>query len=269
MRTRSKRKSGSEVSLYGRVRKKSQPFQCDTNLYCNRSTVVEEHNRRRLAEYRRRSKARVAVESKPSAVACPSVSEPQALSSRRNDASEAISAMSRSELKGILRTAITARQELTRRGFIAEWVARKMKTAVWVNKVELKPAGDVPVEADLGMKLPSVHQEVARHKIKSLLQYHQRISGREVGNKPRLLDPLELSFDSPLLLHCVNSSLSAEFKPGSKVFMSAGKKKRKLVAYISSVDSANYNDAPYRSYGDEWEAFMDNSNLPVPELVFM
>ena len=67
----------------------------------------------------------------------------------------------------------------------------------------------------------------------------------------------------------MNSSLSAEFKPGSEVFMLAGKKKRKLVAYISSVESVNYNDAPYRSYGDEWEAFMDNSNLPVPELVFM
>ena len=61
MRTRSKRKSGSEVSLYGRVRKKSKPFQTDTNLYCNRSTVVEEHNRRRLAGYSRRSQARVAV----------------------------------------------------------------------------------------------------------------------------------------------------------------------------------------------------------------
>ena len=221
------------------------------------------------ARQRKRAKSRVAVECEPAAVATTGVPEPQALASPRNGSSEAISEMSRSELKGLLRTAISARQELARRGFIAEWVARKMKTAVWVDKVELKPADDVPVGADLGMKLPSVHQEVARHKIKSLLQYHQRISGREVGNKPRLLDPLELSFDSPLLLHCVNSSLSAEFKPGSKVFMSAGKKKRKLVAYISSVDSANYNDAPYRSYGDEWEAFMDNSNLPVPELVFM
>ena len=268
MRTRSKRKSGSEVSLYGRVRKKSQPFQNDTNLYCNRSTVVEEHNRRRLAEYRRRSKARVAVESKPSAVACPSVSEPQALSSRRNDASEAISAMSRSELKGILRTAITARQELTRRGFIADWSACDMKTAVWVNKVELIPPPRLHVEPDLGKKLPSVHQDVARYKIKSLLQHHLRLSGSEVGSQPRLLEVVHLSFSSPLLLHCLNSTLSADFKPGSKVYMSAGKSNRKLIAYISSVDSASYEFAPYRSYGDDWEAFMVNSNLPIPDLVF-
>ena len=118
------------------------------------------------------------------------------------------------------------------------------------------------------MKLPSVHQDVARYKIKSLLEHHLRQSGSEIGSQPRLLEVVQLSFNSPLLLHCLNSTLSADFKPGSKVYMSAGKSNRKLIAYISSVDSASYEVAPYRSYGDDWEAFMDNSNLPIPDLVF-
>ena len=51
--------------------------------------------------------------------------------------------------------------------------------------------------------------------------------------------------------------------------MSEGKRKRKLVARVSSVEDADYKVPPYRVYGDEWEAYMDNSNLPIPELVFM
>ena len=70
-------------------------------------------------------------------------------------------------------------------------------------------------------------------------------------------------------MHCVNSALPKKFRAGAKVFMSGGKDGRTLVAYISSVEDADYKVPPYRVYGDEWEAYMDNSNLPIPELVFM
>ena len=113
-----------------------------------------------------------------------------------------------------------------------------------------------------------MHREVAHAKIKSLLWYNLELLGREFVKDPRLKEITELSFSSPLLLHCLNSALSDDFKPGSKVFMSAGKTKRKLIAYISSVESVSYEIEPYRSYGDGWEAFMDNSNLPIPDLVF-
>ena len=268
MRTRKLQKSGSQVSLHGRVSRKSKPFEIETELFSNRPSVVENRKRRRLAEYRRRAKSRVAVDCEPNTAACPIVPEPQALCSSQDEQSEAISAMSRSELKGMLKSANMARKELIKRGFIAEWSACKMKTAVWVNKVELIPAKMFHVEAGLGMKLPSVHREVAHAKIKFLLWYRLELLGREFVKDPRLKEITELSFSSPLLLHCLNSALSDDFKPGSKVFMSAGKTKRKLIAYISSVESVSYEIEPYRSYGDGWEAYMDNSNLPIPVLVF-
>ena len=50
--------------------------------------------------------------------------------------------MGNPELKKMLKDADEARQVLVARGFIAEWNARDMKTAVWVDQVELIPFGD-------------------------------------------------------------------------------------------------------------------------------
>ena len=113
-----------------------------------------------------------------------------------------------------------------------------------------------------------MHSKVAKAKINRFLYFARGDSPSKGGSKPRLSVVTTLPFESPLLLHCVNSALPENIKSGSKVFMSEGKNGRALIAHVRSVESADYRKAPYRSYGDAWESFMHNCNRALPALVF-
>ena len=268
IRTRSALRSGSRVSRYGRVSKQKESIDTENSLYSQRPSVLKCNKRRKRSRLYHRAKSRVAVESAARVAVDTLVPEPSSLSSSQLTQKKDISAMDNPELKKMLKDADEARQVLVARGFIAEWNARDMKTAVWVDQVELIPFGEYQPGTDLGLELPSVHWKVARAKIVSNVQHYRRISGRPFTSRPRLTHTIKLDFERPLLLHCWNRALHDKPKPGSRVFMSEGKRKRRLVARVSSVEDADYKVAPYRVYGDEWEAYMDNSNLPIPALVF-
>ena len=103
---------------------------------------------------------------------------------------------------------------------------------------------------------------------KQLLLNERGYSPTDSRNCPRLTRPEKIRCNSGLLLHCINSGPPPGIKRGSTVYMSEGKTRRKLVATVLSVESANHNDAPYRDYGDQWQSYMTNSKTALPALVF-
>ena len=70
------------------------------------------------------------------------------------------------------------------------------------------------------------------------------------------------------IAYCNKRALPGKFRAGAKASMSGGKDGRTLVAYISSVEDADYKIEPYRSYGNDWQPWVYNSKLPRPALVF-
>ena len=84
----------------------------------------------------------------------------------------------------------------------------------------------------------------------------------------RVTSTVSIPTTSPILLHCVNSSLPEPFCAGARIYLSEASG-RSIVATISVVVDVSSSEQPYRDYGIGWSDFMMDCNTNVPpELCF-
>ena len=261
--TRSKRIARSRTSRYGRLRKKKIWKEDDEQVLAQRPEYLRKLALKRRRVLRARRAQRQAAVSDADATGLGGDLEPGTLRSDRHDDSKPLSGLPASELHGIMAAGDAARKILKTQGWITNWDATAMKTAVWTKKIVLLPRTVSVSESICGFKLPSINPLVAQAKITSSLFLAEGENPSKEGRSPSLRRETELTYKRPLLLHCVNSALPEKFRAGAKVFMSEGKGGRTLVAYISSVEDADYKVEPYRSYGNDWQSWMYNSKTVI------
>ena len=255
-------------SRSGRLIKSKQPVDETEDIEMNAPHKRAAIKRARNSVYRKWHSARVSAIRDLEARNAQLATRIAELESRSSHLSFELSKCSTSELVSAVKECYNIRKELQSRGWITHWDARCMTHAIWVHKVTLYPSRYPLSDRKLGIELPSYHPRVVSAKIKQLLFNARGYSPTDSRNCPRLTRPEKIRCNSALLLHCINSGSPPGIKRGSTVYMSEGKTRRKLVATVLSVDSANHNDAPYREYGDQWQSYMTNSNTALPALVF-